>query len=328
MTNSDWRLAIRGALLSLCLGLFLVACEVTPTQQFTPQLVVEGLIRAGSPVAQVNVNRTYRIEESFDTTFPGVKGVVWRVADTWPLANPMRDVYATPELSPLPGPGDTFGIRIAKDGFDTVYGRTVVPDTFSILFPREGDTVTINDSMVWTRSRHCAGYYMSVRDIEGKDTSYYSLAIPNDTTGNNFDSLVFRFPQMVFLYHAEPGLNELRVCALDTNYFDWISGGGIGFGGAASETTHLSGGLGVFGSCVGESLKVYVKTETTGIGRTGRIRNPDRGMRNARVAGPRTAGGPSTAGRERERLGLNSEVGEDQAFDARRLRLSSVLRRD
>jgi hypothetical protein len=262
--NGEWRMAIGRSLpgLSLCLSLFLVACESSPSEQFTHRLVVHGLVLAGSPSVQVNVNRSYRIDEPFDTMFPGANGVVWRGSDTWPLLNAARDVYATRPLQARPAPGDTFAIRVAKDGLDTVYGHTAVPDSFRILFPLEGDTVSINDSMVWARSRNCAGYYMSLRSIEQGDTFYYSLAIPNDTTANNFDSLVFRLPQMVFLYRFEPGVHTLRVYALDTNYFDWVSAGGFGFGSGTGETTHLSGGFGVFGSAVGESLKVFVKTDT------------------------------------------------------------------
>ena len=247
---------------SLCLVLLLAACEVSPSEQFTPQLVVHSLVMARGVGVTANINRTYAIDEPFDTLFPGVSGVVWRGSDTWSMANSTRDIYSTPELQRPPAPGDTFGIRVAKDGFDTVYGQTVVPDSFRILFPREGDTVSINDSMVWSRSRNCAGYYMSLRSIEQGDTFYYSLAIPNDTSGNNFDSLVFRLPQMVFLYRFEPGMHTLRVYALDTNYFDWVSAGGFGPGAGTGETTHLSGGLGVFGSAVGESLKVSVRTDT------------------------------------------------------------------
>jgi hypothetical protein len=247
---------------SLCLVLLLAACEVSPSEQFTPELVVHGLVRVGLPDVQANINRTYAIDEPFDTMFPGVSGVVWRGTDTWSLASSTRDVYSTPEFEPWPASGDTFGIRIAKDGFDTVYGHTVVPDSFRILFPLRGDTVTMSDSMVWTRSRNCAGYYMSLQSVDRGDTFYYGLAIPNDTTGDNFDSLVFTFPQMVFLYQFEPGKHTLRVYALDTNYFDWVSAGGFGPGTNMGETTHLSGGIGVFGSGVGESVEVYVKTDT------------------------------------------------------------------
>jgi hypothetical protein len=271
-------------MLAACgLWLMLVACDVPPSEQFKPQLVVHGLVLAQSPAVQANVNRTYAIDEPFDTMFPGVSGVVWRGRDTWPLANSTRDIYSTPDFQSRPAPGDTFGIRVAKDGFDTAYGHTVVPDSFRILFPREGDTVSINDSMVWTRSRNCAGYYMSLRSVDRGDTFYYSLAVPNDTSGNNFDSLVFRLPQMVFLYRFEPGVHILRLFALDTNYFDWVSASGFGPGTGAGETTHLSGGIGVFGSAVGESLEVYVKTITTRAERAERSQRSDIRMQKSEV---------------------------------------------
>jgi hypothetical protein len=256
--------SIRGLVLVVC-GLWLVcACEVTPSEQFKPRLVVHGLVLAGSlQYLKVNVNRSYAIDDSFDRYFPGANGIVWRGSDTWPLQYLESDVYGMPLLRIVPEPRDTFGIRLAKDGFDTVYGQTVVPDSFRILFPRNDDTVTMADSMVWNRSRSCAGYYMSFRNDDPRDTFTYDLAFRNDTSGDNFDSAVFRFRQMVFLYLFAPGKHTLKVYALDTNYFDWVSAGGFGPGSGTGETTQLSGGLGVFGSAVGESLKVYVKTETT-----------------------------------------------------------------
>ncbi len=244
------------------LWLLLVACEVSPSQQFTPQLVVHGFVTAKGTGVMANINRTYAIDEPFDTVFPDVNGFVWRGSDTWPLVRDVRDNYNTRQILPSPSYGDTFGLRVAKDGFDTVSGQTVLPDSFRILFPRTGDTVTMSDSMIWTRSRNCAGYYMSFRSVDQGDTFYYSLAIPNDTTGNNFDSLRFTFPQMVFLYQFKPGIHTLRVYALDTNYFDWVRAGGFGLGSGTGETTHLSGGLGVFGSMVGESVKVVVRADT------------------------------------------------------------------
>lgn len=260
--------------LGLCLSLLLgMACERTQSELFKPQLVVHGLVRAGYTGLQVNINRSYAIDEPFDTMFPGASGLVWRGTDTWSLVNDERDVYVPREPGPLPAPGDTFGIRVARDGLDTVYGQTVVPDSFRILFPRAGDTVSMSDSMVWTRSRNCAGYDMSITVIAGRDTSFFDLAIPNDTSAGNYDTLVFRLPQMFFLYQFEQGIHTLRLYALDTNYFDWVSAGGFGFGGGG-DTTGLVGGLGVFGSTVVESLTVYVRVDTSGPGGNGRRQRP------------------------------------------------------
>ena len=272
----------RGLWLVACsLWLVVAACEVTPSEQFTPELVVHGLVLAGGSGVRANINRTYGIEEPFDSIFPGVSSVIWRGTDTWPLVYDRRDNYTTGQIYPGPAYGDAFGIRVAKDGLDTVYGRTVIPDSFRITFPRLGDTVTMSDSMVWNRSRNCAGYYMSFRSIEQGDTFFFNLAVPNDTSGDNFDSTVFRLRQMVFLYLYKPGRHRLRVFALDTNYFDWVRAGGFGAG--TGETIHLSGGLGVFGSAVGESVDVYVRGDTAGHGDR-RRQNSAGGMRESEVA--------------------------------------------
>ncbi len=288
---------------SLCLLLLLAACEVAPSERFKPRLVVHGLIVAGSAAVQANFNRSYAIDEPFDTLFPGAAAIVWGGSDTWQMTNQSRDVYVTGELQSRPAPGDTFGLRVVKDGFDTVYGRTVVPDSFRIIFPRAGDTVTMSDSMVWSRSRGCAGYYMSIQSVERGDTFYYSLAIPNDTTGNNFDSLRFVFPQMVFLYQFRPGNHTLRVYALDTNYFDWVRAGGFGLGPGTAETTHLSGGLGVFGSMVGESVRVVVKTDTaSGQGPKSELRSQSAGLRMDAMTERGEGPGRATAGSRSRRL--------------------------
>jgi hypothetical protein len=250
-----------GSLLAAC-GLCLLlsfACERPPSEQFTPQLVLHGALLAGDTAVQVSINRSYAIDEQFDTLFPGAAAVVRRGQDTWPLLTVERDLYSAITL-PISA-GDTFSIRVAKDGFDTAYAHTVVPDTFLILYPRNGDTVTLNDSMTWTRSRNCAGYYMSIQSVRGQDTSYFDVAYPNDTTLGNYDSTRVKIPQMLFLYVFEPGLHTLQLCALDTNYYAWVGGSGFGGGGDSSSVT---GGLGVFGSAVMRAVQVYVKPDSFG----------------------------------------------------------------
>jgi hypothetical protein len=245
----------------LCLLLLLAACEHAPSEQFTPQLVPHGLLFEGEYTVQVNINRSYAIDEQFDSLFPGAAAVIRRGQDSWTLANHERDVYSSALAEPVAS-GETFSIRVAKDGFDTVFARTVVPDTFSILYPRDGDTVTLNDSMVWTRSRSCAGYYMSVRNVRGQDTFYFDIAYPNDTTMGNYDSTRVMIPQMLFLYGWVPGEHRLRLCALDTNYYAWVGGGG-GFGGGA-DSSLVPGGFGVLGSAVLREVMVYVKPDSFG----------------------------------------------------------------
>jgi hypothetical protein len=226
--------------------------------------VAHCLLFEGNYGASVRVNRTFAIDEPFDTVFAGASPCLWRRPDTvWQLAYVSRDLYYL-SMGEYVRPRDTWHLRVARDGLDTVLGSTVVPDTFSILYPHRGDTVTWRDSMVFSRSRNCAGYFMSFKNIEGRDTFYFDFTFANDTTGRNFDTLLFRIPQMVFLYQFSPGLHYLRVVALDSNYFDWVRQGGFGMGGGGNaEESRLAGGLGVFGSAVYREVSIYVRPDTT-----------------------------------------------------------------
>jgi hypothetical protein len=256
----------RGLLLVACgLWLLLAACEVTPSEQFTPQLVVHGQLQVGNTGSlYVQVNRTYRIGDSYDWRFGDPSIVVFHGRDSvrprsqdgdeHGLFYPVLDVH----------PGDTFEIMVAESLFDTVRGRTVVPDTFHMLYPNDGDTVTLYDSLGWTRSRTAAGYYFSIpREVNGEMT-WYDIVIANDSVGSDYDSTKVHIPSMFFYYGDSSGWKTLTVYAVDSNYYDWMRLVGYGAGGGTPpETTRLTGGLGVFGSSAVGTLRIYLTADTT-----------------------------------------------------------------
>ncbi|MCX6841994.1 MAG: DUF4249 family protein [candidate division WOR-3 bacterium] len=283
----------RGLWLVACgLWLVLVACEVVPSEQFTPQLVVHGQLQVGSTDGlYVQVNRTYKTGESYDWYFGDPSIVIWHGLNfTGPTVwNTGDDAHFGfyPRLAV--SPGDTFDIVVAEQGFDTVRGRTVVPDTFRFLYPRDGDTVTLSDSLGWTRSRTAAGYYFSILTDYNGELSMYDVVIGNDSTGQGYDSTKVHFPRLFFYYGDKPGWKTLAVYAVDSNYFDWMRLVGYGAGGGTPpETTYLTGGLGVFGSAAVETLSFYLKTDTTSRTQphypTGAVEDkPDAGCQNAEV---------------------------------------------
>ena len=242
--------------------LLLAACEQSGPEKLESKLAVHCLLLAHSGWARANVNRTYSIDETMDTLFAGASVLLARGEDTWQFEHVHRDLYQV-ELRQLIRPGDTFYLQVAKDGFDTVFGHTVIPDTFRILYPASGDTVSLVDSLGWTRSRNCAGYDIALEAIYPNDTFYYDLPVPNDSFGLAWDSLVVRIPSMFFLYGFDEGPFRLPVMALDTNYFAWISSGGFGMGGGVAESTGLVGGAGVFGSACERAVEFYLQPDTT-----------------------------------------------------------------
>jgi hypothetical protein len=200
----------------------------------------------------------------------------------------------------------------------------VVPDTFRFLYPQDGDTVTLSDSLGWTRSRTAAGYYFSVLTDYNGESSMYDVVIGNDSTGQGYDSTKVHFPGLFFYYGDKPGWKTLAVYAVDSNYFDWMRLVGYGGGGGTPpETTHLTGGLGVFGSAAVETLRFYLRTDTTSRTQpycpTGAVEDkPDVGCQNAGAAPPRVTSCQLAGCSERKRLGAPALLWTIRALDATR----------
>jgi hypothetical protein len=303
------------------LWLVLAACEVVPSEQFTPQLVVHGQLQVGSTNGlYVGVNRTYRIGEQYDWGFGHPEILVCRGSDTTRPYERNADAHFNfyPRLAV--SPGDTFDIVVAEPGFDTVRGRTVVPDTFRFLYPQDGDTVTLSDSLGWTRSRTAAGYYFSLISDQSGESTIFDIVVGNDSTGQGYDSTRVHFPGLFFYYGDKPGWKTLAVYAVDSNYFDWMRLVGFGGGGGTPpETTYLTGGLGVFGSAAVETLRFYLKTDTMfGTGPSSEVRR-----QNAAAAPPRVTSYQFAGCRERNHFIATALPRTTRALDAM---LSAVRR--
>ncbi|MEO0070471.1 MAG: DUF4249 family protein [candidate division WOR-3 bacterium] len=250
------------------ISLFVTGCEKTPEGEFIPKLVVHCLLHTGENPVRAKVNRSYKINEPFESIFSGANIRLYSHLSEWRFEYVAADSYRT-SVPVLVEEGDTWFIQVAREGFDTVEGRTVVPCDFKILFPNPGDTVSIEDSMVWTRSPNCQGYFLSFRHIESLDTFYWDIVYPNDSFASNYDPARVNIPKMFFLLIVAPPPDSppkpctLRVWALDSNYYQWVAAGGLVAGGElVRETTRLFGGLGVFGSAVERSVPVFVRSAT------------------------------------------------------------------
>jgi hypothetical protein len=183
-----------------------------------------------------------------------VKVLLWRNSYWWPVdfTRPERYGRCRSMHSCAILPGDTFRLQVSALGFDTVFGRTVVPDSFSVIAPRDGDRVHVSDSIVWTRSASCRGYFFAYTpDNSGWPWDpWFEFSVPND-------SLAGRLP-MFFFTGQYYKLFMLYVMALDSNYFDWARGTVEKMQPEQrQQESYLVGGIGVFGSAYGCSLRLY-----------------------------------------------------------------------
>lgn len=240
------------------MGLLLTAaCELTESDLYEPVLVVHCLVLTGTGVPSANINRTYTIEDSVQLEFPDAKVMLKRSTDAWTLRHAGGDDYVAEDTLTAVY-GDTFYMEVTKSGFDTVTGTTVVPDTFSILSPRDGDTVSASDRLRWNPSRGCHGYYSSIRRATPRgDTVDMSIFVPADSTDEGLP--------LTFLAGLPSGEMTLRLLALDRNYYQWMESGNDemggplgGIGGSSGNGSTVSGGIGVLGSACACSVRVYL----------------------------------------------------------------------
>ena len=269
MKNTDRRTYNRHWLIGYCLlacTLASLSCDISPESQFTPVLDVHCLLKQGPDChPQVYLNRTYSLEEPAGENFPYFPGAavqLWRGQTVWPfrVVGSHYECYYPVAVEPH----DTFHLHVSHPDYDTVVGQTVIPDTFRILFPQNGDTVDASDSLVWTRSRNCEGYYFSFVRERAIDTFYFSLLVPNESLpGQPYDTTKDWLP-MLWLESEPEGPLTFRFLALDANYYDWIDAGGFQGGGQVSEHQFgITGGVGVFGSAAICSVQVFVRHDTT-----------------------------------------------------------------
>jgi len=241
----------RPALVLFLLALLLVpSCEKSPSEGFTPVLNVHGLLQPGNTYRQIQVDRTYAIGESSGQWFSAARVQIWRGSDTWDFAYDQHSSYRSRTTIPVQS-YDTFELQVSAPGFDTVRAKTVVPDTFSIIAPRDGDTVSVADVLLWTRSRNCAGYLLTYGDT-WSGAPWFIGALP--------DSLAGRLPLFFFAGVPEQPYT-LHLLALDTNYFNWMRMAAADTAGLKQDQgSRLVGGLGVLGSAVDCSVRVFVKS--------------------------------------------------------------------
>lgn len=270
------RTGLRASLVSLAavLGILLAAgCDKPLSREFQAVLNVQALLKQGaqrSTDLPVFVNRTYSVFEEPEPSLDGAQVLMWnrRWADTLRFEQRQSGefvAYFCTTMATVPVvSGDTCWLQVVHPEFDTVSARTIVPDTFRILYPLTGDTVSDGDSLVFWRSRNAAGYLISYEYRFAGDTWQGWIAFANESIpGLPYDSLVMRLP-MVWLRTVEPELPyELVVAALDSNYFEW-AGGSTQNPRRDREvfSAGIAGGVGVFGSIYEQACTVYVRQDS------------------------------------------------------------------
>ena len=226
-----------------------LGCDNKSPYQFEPQIVVFSLFIAGYSNPIIKLERSWEIDKKLPEEGLGINDaevVVSTERDTIKYA-PIEDKSGL--FGPLDSltvcPLERYHLKVAVPGEEEIYSETTVPDTFSIIQPEEGDTLDKRGYLpmiIWTRSQNAASYFI---DISSRvDTTHFGV-----NTGN----LSTVFPILPF-FLGNTGEYVIKVVAIDRNYNEYLKEGD-GPPGAGGEEDAPS----VFGSCVVESVQVYVK---------------------------------------------------------------------
>ncbi len=226
-----------------------LGCGNKSPYQFESQIVVFSLFIAGYSNPLVKLERSWEIDKELPEEGLGINNaevVVSTPEDTIEYA-PIEDKSGL--FSPLDSlmvfPLETYHLKVIIPGEEEIYSETTVPDTFSIIQPEEGDTLDKRGYLpmiIWTRSQNAASYFI---DISSRvDTTHFSA---------NMNAIDTIFPILPF-FLGNTGEYVIKVVAIDKNYHNYLKEGD-GPPGAGGEEDAPS----VFGSCVVESVQVYVK---------------------------------------------------------------------
>lgn len=232
-----------------------LGCGKESPYQFESQVTVFSLLIAGRPNPIVKLERSWEIDKKLPEEGLGVNNAevsVTTEGDTikYALIEGESGLYE-PLDSLIAYPLKTYYLKVIVPEEEEIYSKTTVPDTFNIVQPEEGDTLDKMGHLpmiTWRRSQNAVGYLV---DISSRvDTTHFSH--PMRATDTLFPILPF--------FLGNPGKHVIKVVALDGNYYDYCIESQDPSGTGGNEgTTHIQGGLGVFGSCVVESVQVYVK---------------------------------------------------------------------
>ena len=224
------------------------ACENDIVEEYDPQLNVFAVLNAFASEHQVVVDRTYTMDEPsggpIEDALVVLSGHDW--IDTLEFSYATGRYLSDPFfLTPL----DTCELMVAKDGLDTLTGVAIIPGYFTIVSPAYYDTISLQDTIVITKSENVALYScFFYEDLTGYSTFFWHEPDP-------YDSLV-QIPIDEYLDFFPPEYFTLYVVAYDPNCFEYYFGSGDSI-----QQAGVTGGVGLFGSTCENATFAYMLSQ-------------------------------------------------------------------
>jgi hypothetical protein len=222
--------------------LIFIACDTFTVSEYEIQLNVYLLLNNYIGYTEAFVDRAYKIDEPSESYLDDACVTIstGNTVDTL-IFDEMFERYIKWFMNIQPG--TTYYLEVSKQGFDTLFGETTVPGNFEFL-NQPGDTITLEDTVVFTRSKGAIVYYCLFDRFGRRD----ALWLKPDTLD--------RFIKIRVGDHIgrpPEGICEIKVTAFDRNYYEYH------FEPVDSlMQAGISGGLGLYGSAWQEQITLYL----------------------------------------------------------------------
>jgi len=229
-----------------------VACDDEISESYESQFNVYAVLRNDKVMQEVTVDRTYLMEEPselyVDDALVILSGAHY--ADTLVFSDSLLRYVTSDTFTLLPL--EIYRLSVAKEGFDTLSAETRIPGDFDFIWPSEGDTMILMDSIVFRKNVGVSIYFCYFRGVIS-NTWYTTGTFTYEPVVS--DTLV-KIPLYDHFSDYPSGMYTITFSALDSNFYEYYTESEDDLIQAGVEN-----GVGLFGSALVDSIVNYIITE-------------------------------------------------------------------
>jgi len=230
------------------LALLIAGCEIIPEIPYEPEWNVFIVLRNyGKSIAVLD--RTHRMEDDvFNVGKINMEIImenIFQSADTFRFEFDSLGEYSLDTI--LIRSDGLYWLYLNSPSLGELHGVMWMPDSFSIVYPPEGCTLTASDSIVIGSIRGIKRFRL-ISFFEGDSSAYTDFIsdVVNDT--------VMKLP-LYFMTFADTGRYTIEIWGMERNYSDYLLD--FYYYSRSEEGRGIDRGLGVFGGVFIKTLTIY-----------------------------------------------------------------------
>lgn len=232
---------------NIVIMLIFVSCQ--KYEELKPMLNVYCVLKNSVPYQKVVVDRIYGMDEKSIYDLEGVQVILSGdgICDTLVEDSIYGQigVFISPDSFPVV-PGKTYYLQVSAKGFDTLIGITNVPDSFEIIYPENGDTISLLDTLLIIFKNKNNNQWALI-------SGYYQDTMLFINSFESIEDTIWRFP--IAHWGVDTGHYRILFSSVDTNFVDYHL-----YGNSDSiPQCGVENGIGLFGSLVTKGINFYLR---------------------------------------------------------------------